>query len=109
MCVAAAVDGRAAIHDADDKAPVVTTHVRHTALGGHGQTKNEPLGGSGLMGLDLYHDAVELMVTERRASTSFLLRRLNIGYNDAARLMDRMEAAGVVSRPNFFGKREVLK
>lgn len=58
---------------------------------------------------DLYDEAVILMLKERRASTSFLQRKLNIGYNAAARLMERMEAAGVVSTPDRVGKREVLK
>lgn len=57
---------------------------------------------------DLYDDAVLLMLTERRASTTLIQRRLAIGYNQASRLMDRMEVAGVVSRPDHVGKREVL-
>lgn len=60
------------------------------------------------MRADLYDDAVLLMLMERRASTSLIRSSLGIGYNAAARLMERMEAAGVVSAPNFVGKREVL-
>lgn len=57
---------------------------------------------------DLYDEAVLLMLSERRASTSFISRRLGIGYNQAARLMARLEAAGVVSRPDVVGRREVI-
>ncbi len=56
----------------------------------------------------LYDQAVALVCRERKASTSFVQRHLQIGYNRAARLIERMEAEGVISGPNHVGKREVL-
>jgi len=56
----------------------------------------------------LYAQAVALICRERKASTSFVQRHLQIGYNRAARLIERMEADGVVSPANHVGKREVL-
>jgi S-DNA-T family DNA segregation ATPase FtsK/SpoIIIE len=59
-------------------------------------------------GDSLYDQAVALVCRERKASTSFVQRYLQIGYNRAARLIERMEAEGVVSPANHVGKREVL-
>jgi S-DNA-T family DNA segregation ATPase FtsK/SpoIIIE len=59
-------------------------------------------------GDDLYDQALALVARERKASTSFIQRHLQIGYNRAARLIDRMEAEGVVGTANHVGKREVL-
>ena len=56
----------------------------------------------------LYNTAVNLVRSERRASTSFLQRKLQIGYNRAARIIDMMEEDGTVSKANHVGKREVL-
>ncbi len=58
---------------------------------------------------ELYQDAVEMIKTEGKASTSFLQRKLQIGYNRAARIIDMMEAEGIVSKANHVGKRDVLK
>jgi S-DNA-T family DNA segregation ATPase FtsK/SpoIIIE len=57
---------------------------------------------------ELYKSALEIVRTEGKASTSFLQRKLQIGYNRAARIIDMMEAEGVVSKANHVGKREVL-
>ena len=57
---------------------------------------------------ELYDQAVALVCRERRASTSFIQRHLQIGYNRAARIIERMESEGVVSGANHVGKREVL-
>ena len=56
----------------------------------------------------LYSQALEIIKLERKASTSFLQRKLQIGYNRAARIIDLMEEKGVVSKANHVGKREVL-
>ncbi len=57
---------------------------------------------------ELYQQAVEIIRSEGKASTSFLQRKLQIGYNRAARIIDMMEADGIVSKANHVGKREVL-
>jgi S-DNA-T family DNA segregation ATPase FtsK/SpoIIIE len=57
---------------------------------------------------DLYQSAVEIIRSEGKASTSFLQRKLQIGYNRAARIIDMMEAEGIVSKANHVGKRDVL-
>jgi len=57
---------------------------------------------------ELYDQAVAIITRERKASTSFIQRHLQIGYNRAARIIERMEAEGVVSGANHVGKREVL-
>ena len=57
---------------------------------------------------ELYQSAVELIKSERKASTSFLQRKLQIGYNRAARIIDMMEEEGIVSKANHVGKRDVL-
>ncbi len=57
---------------------------------------------------ELYQRALDIVKTEGKASTSFLQRKLQIGYNRAARIVDMMEAEGIVSKANHVGKREVL-
>ena len=58
---------------------------------------------------ELYNTALEIVKSEKKASTSFLQRKLQIGYNRAARIIDQMEDNGEVSKANHVGKREVLK
>ena len=57
---------------------------------------------------ELYETAVDLIKSEGKASTSFLQRKLQIGYNRAARIIDMMEDEGLVSKANHVGKRDVL-
>jgi S-DNA-T family DNA segregation ATPase FtsK/SpoIIIE len=64
--------------------------------------------GSGSGDNEMYDRAVAVVCRERKASTSFVQRHLQIGYNRAARIVERMEAEGVISRANHAGKREVL-
>jgi S-DNA-T family DNA segregation ATPase FtsK/SpoIIIE len=62
----------------------------------------------GAEGADLYQQAVQVVVRDRKASTSYIQRRLQIGYNRAASLMERMEQEGIVGQANHAGKREIL-
>ncbi|MCH8196933.1 MAG: DNA translocase FtsK 4TM domain-containing protein [Proteobacteria bacterium] len=64
-------------------------------------------GGGGSVDV-VYDEAVALILRERKASTSFIQRHLQIGYNRAARIIEMMEADGVVSAANHVGRREVL-
>jgi S-DNA-T family DNA segregation ATPase FtsK/SpoIIIE len=64
------------------------------------------VGGDG--GDDLYDKAVAIVARERKVSTSYIQRRLQIGYNRAARLIERMEEDEMISKPNHQGKREIL-
>ncbi len=57
---------------------------------------------------ELYQDALNIIKTEGKASTSLLQRKLQIGYNRAARIIDMMEEEGIVSKANHVGKRDVL-
>ena len=74
------------------------------------QTSNDSSSISGEDGDEdeLYSQAVDIIKSEGKASTSFLQRKLQIGYNRAARIIDMMEEKGVVSKANHVGKREVL-
>ncbi|MEC7153951.1 MAG: DNA translocase FtsK, partial [Pseudomonadota bacterium] len=64
--------------------------------------------GAATSGDTLYDQAVAIVTRDGRASTSYVQRRLQIGYNRAARLIEQMEDEGVISAPNHAGKREVL-
>jgi DNA segregation ATPase FtsK/SpoIIIE, S-DNA-T family len=57
---------------------------------------------------DLFSQAVAIVKRDRKASTSYIQRRLQIGYNRAASLMERMELEGIVGQANHAGKREIL-
>ncbi len=59
-------------------------------------------------GDELYDKAVHVVLTDKKASTSYVQRRLAIGYNKAATLIERMEREGVISAANHAGKREIL-
>lgn len=58
---------------------------------------------------ELYHQAVSIIVQNQKASTSFLQRHLQIGYNRAARIIEQMEKEGIITEANHAGKRSVLK
>jgi S-DNA-T family DNA segregation ATPase FtsK/SpoIIIE len=64
------------------------------------------MGGDG--GGDLFSQAVAIVKRDRKASTSYIQRRLQVGYNKAASLMERMELEGIVGQANHAGKREIL-
>ena len=79
----------------------------------------EPLDGDGVFGLDLgdtgggeeaetYRKAIMIVAESRKASTSYLQRQLRVGYNNAARLIERMEKDGYVGVADHVGRREVL-
>ena len=59
-------------------------------------------------GDELYDKAVSIVCREKKASTSFIQRHLQIGYNRAARIKEKMESEGIVSPANHVGRREVL-
>ena len=100
---------------ADDEVEKVVEHLRAQGEPAYVEAVTEeddqPFSaetGGGGPGDDLYDQAVALVARENKASTSFIQRHLQIGYNRAARLIDRMEAEGVVGKPNHVGKREIL-
>jgi len=56
----------------------------------------------------LFRKAVQIVAESQKASTSYLQRQLRVGYNSAARLIERMEKEGLVGQPDHVGRREVL-
>ena len=90
-------------------APEYMSSVTEEPEGGF-DTVLDMAGGDGEGGSEeqLYDQAVALVAREGKASTSFVQRHLQIGYNRAARIIERMEKEGVVSSANHVGKREVL-
>ncbi|KQP60425.1 hypothetical protein ASF52_08850 [Methylobacterium sp. Leaf112] len=65
-------------------------------------------GSFGETGGDLYAQAMQVVLRDKKASTSYIQRRLQIGYNRAASLMEKMEMEGIVGPANHAGKREIL-
>ncbi|MTJ81346.1 MAG: DUF87 domain-containing protein, partial [Telmatospirillum sp.] len=99
----------------DQEVEAVVEHLRNQGEPQYvdGVTEEEDMSaddgaGRGESGDTLYDQAVALVAREGKASTSFIQRHLQIGYNRAARIIEKMEAEGVVSRANHVGKREVL-
>ena len=84
-----------------DYLEAVTDESADTPLGSFG-------GEEASEGDALYHQAVAIVQREGKASTSFVQRHLQIGYNRAARVIEQMEAEGIISAANHVGKREVL-
>ena len=85
-------------------AVITDTEGTFSATGSSAGTGSADLGD----GADLYDKAVAIVLRDKKASTSYVQRQLRIGYNRAADLIDRMEAEGVISKPNIAGKREIL-
>jgi len=82
------------------------TAEEETDEDGNAVFDNTSMGGGGEG--DLFAQAVAIVKRDRKASTSYIQRRLQIGYNKAATLMERMEEAGIVGQANHAGKREIL-
>jgi len=76
------------------------TVIRDKDIGSEDNTNNEKD--------ELYNKAIDIIKAEGKASTSFLQRKLQIGYNRAARIMETMEKEGIVGQANHVGKREIL-
>jgi S-DNA-T family DNA segregation ATPase FtsK/SpoIIIE len=104
----------------DGEVEEVVRHLRAQGVPSYIESvTNDPDGDEGGLGLpgeggedgesdQLYDQAIALVARERKCSTSFIQRYLQIGYNRAARIVERMEREGVVSSANHVGKREVL-
>lgn len=88
--------------------PAYLEEITEGDLFGEGEEGGEDYGGSGGKSDELYDEAVAIVAREGKASTSFIQRHLQIGYNKAAGIIERMEKEGVVSPANRVGKREVL-
>jgi S-DNA-T family DNA segregation ATPase FtsK/SpoIIIE len=103
-------------HEVEDVVKFLKTQGRPEYLDAVTEEPDEDLddpyalmgGGDGESGDDLYDSALAIVARERKATTSYIQRRLQIGYNRAARLIERMEEDGVISKPNHKGIREVL-
>ncbi|MGU3329234.1 DNA translocase FtsK [Methylobacterium mesophilicum] len=80
--------------DSDEEAPVFDIGAFAAATGGESD--------------DLYKQAIEVVLRDQKASTSYIQRRLQIGYNRAASIMERMEIEGIVGPANHAGKRDIL-
>lgn len=88
-----------------DYLDAVITDIEGAASGGSGDKGGTVDVGEGG---DLYDQALAIVLRDKKPTTSYIQRQLRIGYNKAADLIDRMEAEGVVSKPNISGKREIL-
>ena len=93
------------LHLKDQGTPQYIESVTEEQDSGPGEL---PVAGGGTKDDALYDEAVAIVAREGKASTSFIQRHLQIGYNRAARIIERMEAEGVVSKANRVGRREVL-
>lgn len=93
--------------------PAYLDDVTEPVEGNGGGGDADPLAASGLLGgsdsdKSLFDQAVAVVAREGKASTSFIQRHLNIGYNKAAKLIEQMEKEGIVGAANHVGKREIL-
>ena len=82
----------------------VTEEVDEEAYGEGGSIP----GSEGGSGDELYDQAVAVVLRDKKVSTSYVQRRLQVGYNKAASLIERMEKEGLISAANGTGKREIL-
>jgi S-DNA-T family DNA segregation ATPase FtsK/SpoIIIE len=91
-------------------APDYLDSVTEEEDGEFGGDAGSGAGGDGYAGSgdELYDKAVHIVLSDKKASTSYVQRRLGIGYNKAATLIERMENEGVISQANHAGKREIL-
>ncbi|MBC7505695.1 MAG: DNA translocase FtsK 4TM domain-containing protein [Sandarakinorhabdus sp.] len=106
----------------DDEVEAVADHWRRQGMPAYVEAvTEEPLEGGGFDPgggggrtpsgddeADSYAQAIDIIAAAQKASTSYLQRQLRVGYNNAARLIERMEADGFVSKPDHVGRREVL-
>ncbi len=83
----------------------VTEEVEDETYGDPGAMAGAEAGGSGD---ELYDQAVAVVLRDKKVSTSYVQRRLQVGYNKAASLIERMEKEGLISSANGTGKREIL-
>src|SRR5215510_5212141 len=94
------------------KSQGVPEYLEEVTAGGEEDEDGNPVFDSTGMGVadggDLYQQAVAIVRRDRKASTSYIQRRLQIGYNRAATIMERMEEEGIVGQANHAGKREIL-
>jgi S-DNA-T family DNA segregation ATPase FtsK/SpoIIIE len=87
----------------------VTTSDEDAPIGGGGEdVAIFDKGSFGEEGGDLYDQAIQVVLRDKKASTSYIQRRLGIGYNRAASIMERMENEGIVGPANHAGKRDIL-
>jgi S-DNA-T family DNA segregation ATPase FtsK/SpoIIIE len=86
----------------------VTEAVEGTGGGGGDDSAMSGISGAGDSDKTLFDHAVSVVAREGKASTSFIQRHLNIGYNKAAKLIEQMEKEGMVGPANHVGKREIL-
>lgn len=99
----------------DEEVEIIVQHLRNQGEPSYvdnvteeEQDADASFAGASDSGDQLYDQAVAIVTGEGKASTSFIQRQLQIGYNRAARIIEKMEAEGVVSKANHVGKREVL-
>ncbi|MDX5495635.1 MAG: DNA translocase FtsK, partial [Wolbachia endosymbiont of Nomada marshamella] len=78
----------------------ITKEDENSSVESEGETEDEEN--------DLYNQAVAIIQRDQKVSTSYIQRQLRIGYNRAANIVERMEKEGIVSSPNYSGKREIL-
>jgi S-DNA-T family DNA segregation ATPase FtsK/SpoIIIE len=103
----------------DQEVEAIVAHLKSQGVPDYWDSitdEQEEEGGGGLEAItggleeshDLYDQAVAVVLRDRKVSTSYIQRRLSIGYNRAASIIERMEKEGIVGAANHAGKREIL-